>query len=156
MKTNLEKLNDLRERKKKVLEMGGLKAIEKFNPPCFKIASEKCQSGAMLEATEDEELTRESMDWERFVILGFISQKVARMVSEFYLEASRKRYEHIAHRIDETLKADPFHPSLHFKKIGKYRSVRVGLHYRALAVEVPAGLLWFWIGSHSEYNRLLG
>ena len=50
----------------------------------------------------------------------------------------------------------PHHPSLHFKKIDKYRSVRVGLHYRALAVEVPEGLLWFWIGSHSHYDKLLG
>ena len=56
----------------------------------------------------------------------------------------------------ELLKADPTHPSLHFKKIGKYRAVRVGLHYRALAVEVPEGLLWFWIGSHSEYDKFLG
>jgi hypothetical protein len=53
------------------------------------------------------------------------------------------------------LKIDPHHPSLHFKKTGKYRSVRAGRHYRALAVEVPEGLLWFWIGSHSEYEKLL-
>ena len=56
----------------------------------------------------------------------------------------------------EMLKADPSHPSLHFKKIGKYRAVPVGLHYRALAVEVPEGLLCFWIGSHSEYDKFLG
>jgi hypothetical protein len=53
------------------------------------------------------------------------------------------------------LKIDPYHPSLHFKKTGKYRSVRVGRHYRALALEIPEGLLWFWIGSHSEYDQLL-
>ena len=56
----------------------------------------------------------------------------------------------------ELLKANPRHPSLHFKKIGKYRSVRVGRYYRALAVEVSDGLLWFWIGTHSEYERLVG
>jgi hypothetical protein len=56
----------------------------------------------------------------------------------------------------ELLKANPRHPSLHLKKIAKYRSARVGLHYRALAVEVPDGLLWFWIGTHSDYDRLLG
>ena len=56
------------------------------------------------------------------------------------------------------LKADPHHPSLQFKKIGGTRhlwSVRVGDHYRALAVEKPAGLVWFWIGTHAEYDRLL-
>lgn len=54
------------------------------------------------------------------------------------------------------LKADPHHPSLHFRKIGEVWSVRVGLHYRALAMEQKEGLVWFWIGSHAEYDRLLG
>ena len=54
------------------------------------------------------------------------------------------------------LKADPSHPSLHFKEIGRYRSVRVGRRYRALAVTVDDGLLWWWIGTHAEYDRLVG
>jgi len=41
------------------------------------------------------------------------------------------------------LKENPSHPSLHFKKIGKFRSVRIGMHYLALAVDVPDGMLWF-------------
>lgn len=61
----------------------------------------------------------------------------------------------LADRNFELLKSEPQHPSLHFKKIGKYRSVRVGLHYRALAVEIPEGLLWFWIGSHSDYDKMM-
>ena len=47
------------------------------------------------------------------------------------------------------LKADPSHSSLRLKKTGRYWSVRIGLHYRALATEVDGGLLWFWIGSHA-------
>jgi hypothetical protein len=39
------------------------------------------------------------------------------------------------------LKDNPQHPSLHFKKVGKYRSVRIGLRYRALAVDVDNDLL---------------
>jgi len=84
----------------------GLKIIEKLNPSCYQIAKDKCQSGAALEVTEDKELAEESMDWERFLLTGFVSQKVAKIVSEFYVEASRKRYEGIARRIDETLKPD--------------------------------------------------
>ena len=53
------------------------------------------------------------------------------------------------------LKDDPHHPSLQLKKIGRFRSVRVGLRYRALAVEVEGALLWFWIGSHAEYDAWL-
>ena len=48
------------------------------------------------------------------------------------------------------LKRDPQHPSLQFKKVGRYWSVRVGLRYRALAREVDNGYLWFWIGSRSN------
>jgi hypothetical protein len=53
------------------------------------------------------------------------------------------------------LKANSQHPSLHFKQIGRFWSVRVGLGYRALAVEIPEGLVWFWIGTHAEYDRLI-
>jgi hypothetical protein len=50
------------------------------------------------------------------------------------------------------LKQNPRHPSLNFKRVGPYWSVRVGQHYRALAVEVHGDLLWFWIGTHAEYD----
>lgn len=63
--------------------------------------------------------------------------------------------QELADRCFELLKSNPRHPSLCFKKVGRYRSVRVGLRYRALAVEVTGGLLWFWIGKHSEYDKLL-
>ena len=53
------------------------------------------------------------------------------------------------------LKENPQHPSLHFKKIGRYWSVRVGLRYRALAVESGDDLIWFWIGSHTDYDALI-
>jgi len=57
------------------------------------------------------------------------------------------------------LKADPFHPSLHFKKVGKRKqlwSVRVGEHYRALGLDKTEGVVWFWIGTHADYDKLLG
>jgi hypothetical protein len=56
----------------------------------------------------------------------------------------------------ERLKTDPRHPSLRFKQVGRYWSVRAGVRYRALAVEVDDGLLWFWIGSHADYDKLIG
>ena len=54
------------------------------------------------------------------------------------------------------LKANPQHPSLHFKRVGRYWSARVGLYYRAVAVEAPEGLLWFWIGAHDKYEKIVG
>ena len=56
----------------------------------------------------------------------------------------------------QLLKQDPKHPSLHLKRAGKYWSARVGRNYRTLGVEIPEGILWFWIGTHAEYDRLIG
>lgn len=61
----------------------------------------------------------------------------------------------LADKSFEQLKADPKHPSLHFKKVGRYWSVRIGIKYRAIGVEMKEGLLWFWIGTHAEYDRLV-
>jgi hypothetical protein len=66
-----------------------------------------------------------------------------------------KEVRELADRSYELLKSNPAHPSLHYKKAGKVWSARVGLHYRALAAEVAEDRVWFWIGSHAEYDRLL-
>jgi hypothetical protein len=54
------------------------------------------------------------------------------------------------------LESDPEHPSLHLKRIGRFWSVRVGLKCRALGVSAPDSIVWFWIGDHADYERLLG
>ena len=59
----------------------------------------------------------------------------------------------IADKSFALLKSNPQHPSLHLKRVGHYWSARAGKRYRALAVEVEDGLLWFWIGTHDEYER---
>jgi hypothetical protein len=46
--------------------------------------------------------------------------------------------------------------SLHLKKVNQLWSVRVGRRYRALAVQEEEALIWFWIGTHAEYDRLIG
>lgn len=55
----------------------------------------------------------------------------------------------------ELLKLDPRHPSLHFKRVGKFWSVRIGKSWRALALQDGNDLVWFWIGSHADYDRML-
>jgi len=67
-----------------------------------------------------------------------------------------KNTQKLADKNFELLKKNPQHPSLHFKKIDKYWSARVGIYYRSLAVEVDEGILWFWIGNHSDYDKLIG
>jgi hypothetical protein len=61
----------------------------------------------------------------------------------------------IADKAFALLKTDPRHPSLHYKKVGAYWSVRVGHHHRAIGVQVPDGVLWFWIGTHTDYDTLV-
>ncbi len=53
------------------------------------------------------------------------------------------------------LRTDPMHPSLHFKRVGRYWSARVGLEHRALAIRTGDEMIWFWIGTHADYDKLL-
>jgi hypothetical protein len=61
----------------------------------------------------------------------------------------------LADKAFSLLKQNPRHPSLRFKRVGPYWSVRVGDHYRALAVQTADGFVWFWVGTHAEYNRII-
>jgi len=74
--------------------------------------------------------------WERFGELPRSVQRIAR--KKFAL-----------------LKANPSHPSLHFKKVGKFWSARVGIHHRALAIDDGEDFIWVWIGTHDEYERMI-
>lgn len=64
-----------------------------------------------------------------------------------------------ARRAYQIWRANPAHPSLRFKPIqghaGLY-SVRVGLGWRALGHLEGNTVTWFWIGSHADYDRLIG
>jgi hypothetical protein len=64
--------------------------------------------------------------------------------------------QQLADRCYEFLKRDPQHASLHFKKVGRFWSARVGIHYRAVAVQEGDDFVWFWIGRHDEYDLLIG
>jgi hypothetical protein len=84
----------------------GMKAMERLNPSSYQIAKTQCDNGAIFETVEERELFEEVMDWQRCLMLGFISDKVASKVSEFYVEAAKKRNEFMAKKISETLKDD--------------------------------------------------
>jgi hypothetical protein len=66
-----------------------------------------------------------------------------------------KQIQQLADKNFALLKADAHHPSLRFKKVGNMWSARVGLNYRALATEHDDSMLWFWIGSHADYDRMM-
>jgi hypothetical protein len=73
-----------------------------------------------------------------------------------YYKALPETIQEIADQSYELLKTNPSHPSLHLKRVGKYWSVRISKEYRAVGIEVEKGISWFWIGTHDEYERLIG
>ncbi len=84
-------------------------------------------------------------------------------LTEDFIEQSRKLPERIrktGSNNRELWKKNPYHPSLEFKPARATRdiySVRVGLWWRALGAmkEQDYALVWFWIGSHSEFEELI-
>lgn len=56
-------------------------------------------------------------------------------------------------------RANPAHPSLRFKRVNRQEpmySVRVGRGYRAVGLLEGDTITWFWIGTHQEYDQLIG
>ena len=66
-----------------------------------------------------------------------------------------EKIKKIAKNKFEILKKDRNHPSLHFKKVKNYCSVRITKNYRAIGIIINEGIVWFWIGKHKDYEKLL-
>ena len=63
-----------------------------------------------------------------------------------------------AKRAYRLFQSNPAHPGLQFKKLegeDDIYSARIGLDYRALAVMKKDRIVWYWIGSHSDYDRMV-
>jgi hypothetical protein len=76
-----------------------------------------------------------------------------RLFSDLPADAQRQ-----AQRAYRRFQSNPAHPGLQFKKLegeDDIYSARIGLEYRALAVMKKDRVVWYWIGSHSESDRLV-
>jgi len=65
-------------------------------------------------------------------------------------EQTRKAYRQF--------KQEPNHPSLRFKKVHPelpIYSARISKNYRAVGQLDENVVIWFWVGSHAEYDKLL-
>ena len=77
----------------------------------------------------------------------------------------REMYSHLpSHVQSQTRRAyqlfrqDPSHPGLNFKKVDEENNVysaRVGLGYRVLGQIEGSEIVWFWIGSHGDYDKVV-
>lgn len=66
--------------------------------------------------------------------------------------------QHLAYKNYLIWIQNPLHPSLQFKQVHNIEpifSVRIGISYRALGVKKDETMIWFWIGSHGDYDKLL-
>ena len=70
-----------------------------------------------------------------------------------------ERVQKTARKNYKLWKQNPSHPSLEFKKLNTKQptySVRAGMGWRAVGVMKDSEtIVWFWIGSHSNYDNLL-
>lgn len=63
-----------------------------------------------------------------------------------------------AYRAYGRFEQDPFHPGLNFEEVNKRKglwSVRINDNYRVLGYRKDDSIQWFWVGTHSEYLRLI-
>jgi hypothetical protein len=81
----------------------------------------------------------------------------SRVVASFWDDYNRlpKEIQKLAIKQYELWQTNPRHPSLRFKKIGLNWSARITEDYRAVGIMDEDTIIWFFIGTHAEYNRLL-
>ena len=74
-------------------------------------------------------------------------------------DALDPRIKEGARRSYQLFEEDPGHPSLRFKKLAGHDriwSVRINDSFRALAERDGDTVIWFWIGSHNDFDNLFG
>lgn len=68
------------------------------------------------------------------------------------------RIQRLAQKNYKIWKENPSHPGLQFKLVGKRSpvyAIRVGVGWRALGLKRDDAIVWFWIGSHAEYDKII-
>lgn len=74
------------------------------------------------------------------------------------LEALPEAVQRKAHDAYAKWRDDPSYPSLRYKKIHDTLpifSVRIDRDWRALGILEGGEMIWFWIGSHADYDKLV-
>jgi hypothetical protein len=71
------------------------------------------------------------------------------------LPAEVRRHARATYRL---WKENPAHPGVQFKRVHPRQpiySVRIGIDWRAVGLRQDDTIIWFWIGSHAQYDGLL-
>ena len=128
------------------IEAPGARAqtVDDGPPPIVRVAARGTESGSVEFALQ--QLTTTAEDPWGELLFGRSRFMTPRLIA----------LQRVARRNFQLLVENPGHPSLRFKKVGAFWSARVGRDYRALAVEDGGDVIWVWIGSHADYDRLIG
>ena len=81
----------------------GLDLLGQADQRSHEFVKSKCDSGAVLEITEDAASLMETIDLQRCLMMPLASEAVPTRLHEWHAEANKSRYEHIASNIDSTL-----------------------------------------------------
>ena len=81
----------------------------------------------------------------------------SRVVASFWDDYNRlpEQIQKLAIKQYGLWQTNPYHPSLRFKKVGPNWSARITEDYRAVGIMDDDTIVWFFIGTHVEYNRVL-
>jgi len=63
-----------------------------------------------------------------------------------------------ARRAYQLFRQNPSHPGLNFKTVDSENNIysaRIGLGYRALGTIDGEAIVWFWVGPHGDYDKLV-
>jgi hypothetical protein len=85
---------------------------------------------------------------------------ISKATKDFWKEYGKlpDSIQQLARKSFKLFQTDPSHPSLHFKKVHEdpiVFSARVSIQYRALGVRQDDFIIWFWIGNHDQYQKLI-
>ena len=86
-------------------------------------------------------------------MISHTTAQFRKMFSELPAEVQRQ-----ARRAYRAFQQNPHHPSLRFKSVHPTRpvySARISSDYRAVGVLDGDEIIWYWIGSHGDYDKLL-
>ncbi|MFP6680324.1 MAG: hypothetical protein VB824_09275 [Dehalococcoidia bacterium] len=81
----------------------GLNLVSQVNQPAWSMIKNRMESGATLEAFDNDDLFSQIVDWSRCAQVGLTSQAVADVIQEKYTEAAQTRYAEMSKNLDEKI-----------------------------------------------------
>jgi len=81
----------------------GLNLVSQVNQPAWSMVKNRMESGATLEAFDNDDLFSQIVDWSRCIQVGLSSQAVADVIQEKYASAAEARFEGMSKALEEKI-----------------------------------------------------